>query len=686
MKRWSTALAVLLMCAVSVSYADYVKIMFNVGGSPEQQAARPPGAPAGGGGDLGTGGGGGAQIGGPGAPGKGGGRLPGGIGGPLGGGGGSSDTPTGGGGPGVSGGGGIGDLGNPGGGGGPSLGSPTGGGNIGDLSGSLNPGAGLDSRAIWVEGVVEFDNKDARADKTRTLYLVKHKFGPNGQGQTWLPIPMPNNPNVKIGKQGVITAFITPEYRLYHIQAPTMAQRLEAKKKDLAKTKQDSNAAALMEFAQWCLQHGQLDEVAKTMEKAAKLEPKNPIIAAFQKTEAAVNQTLKPGDGEVWRERLGNFRMLSGGKHYHVVYEDDESLAGRLRDRLESNYRAFYYWWALKGIVPPQPERRLTAILVQETRSFEHQHREIFDRPMMAADGFLARRDNVAIISARRLDGAYDALSKYAKPFTLGTNPETLLKGAGFQKGKNPYETATAQTLTLLQAALQEESDLMTATHEGTRQLIAAIGLLPRNVIAPQWIDFGMGSVFETPKGAFWPGTGAPSWTHLDEFKRADKDKKLEKADTALRGVVTDRYFREAHELAEKEKTEREKARTAKAGDPPPPAPEPDKDTADKVLARGRAQAWGLTYFLAQTRLPQLLRYYGELQQLPRDLQFDEDVLWQTFLRAFDLVKPGDTAEDRAKVFILASEWQKYLRGTPLPGDELRRDVARDLDKKPARP
>lgn len=681
MKRWFLVLAGLLGGAFGLAHADYIKIVLNVGGSPDARPGAQPGQPPpGAGGELGQGG--------PGTGGAPSGRLPG-LGGPgFGpGAGGSPDDGRGGGGtPG------LGDPGGPGAGrlpgaggdlgsgvpGGPGTGRLPGAG--GDLGDTLNPNAaaamsqGLDTRAIWVEAIVEYDAKEAKPDKTRALYLIKHKFG-----QTWIPIPMPNSPNVRVLRQGPITAFVTPEYRLIHIKGQTIAQRYEQKRKDMAKAKLDANAQALLDLAQWCLQHGLLEEVPKVMERAAKADPKHPVVLAFQKTQAALVRPLKPDDdAEVWRDRFG-LKTLEGGAHYRVLYEESLEPATRFRARLENNFRAFYYWWALKGQVLPIPEQRLVTLLIENQETFDRQHRDIFNSPTMAADGFLARRDNVAVVSSIRLDNMFDSLTKYSRPKILGLSKDALREGKGWTKTKGILDVASAQTLLLMQDALQDESEHMTATHEGTRQLIAAAGLLPRAVVAPQWVDFGMGSFFETPKGAFWPGTGAPHWLHLALLKQLEKDKKLDKPDVALKGIVTDRYFLEAAALAEKERAEREKT----SADRPTEA-DKDKDTAEKSLAKARAQAWGLTFFLAQQRLPQLLRYYQELQQLPRDLHFDEDVLWLTFARAFDLMdhaKPGQV--DGGKVYKLASQCQQFLRVTPLPAAELQRDITQEKELRP---
>src|SRR5207244_307051 len=207
----------------------------------------------------------------------------------------------------------------------------------------------------------------------------------------------------------------------------------------------------------------------------------------------------------------------------------------------------------------PLPQRRLVAVLVDSPEVFEQKHKEIFDDATMVEDGFYVHRDNLAVLSGKRLDESYDALSKVAKIMwdRLGVrlSPQDLLKGKGLNMGPLYYnESAKAQTLTLVHKAMEEEGERATVTHEGTRQLIAAVGLLPRSVEAPQWIDFGMASFFETPKGSYWWGTGAPNMTYLVNFKFWDNTKKLDKNPAeALKSVVTDRYFHKIKDSKSKE-------------------------------------------------------------------------------------------------------------------------------------
>src|SRR5205814_2459073 len=128
--------------------------------------------------------------------------------------------------------------------------------------------------------------------------------------------------------------------------------------------------------------------------------------------------------------------------------------------------------------------------------------------------------------------------------------------------------------------ALEEDAEVAAVSHEGTRQLIAASKLLPRTVAAPEWVEFGMASLFETPKGAAWPAVGRPSstlddqYSYLAKFKQLAKAKKKELPVDALKSVVTDGYFHQA-------------ARAA-------------KDKQKSALIKARTLSWSLTYFLSQ--------------------------------------------------------------------------------------
>jgi hypothetical protein len=192
-------------------------------------------------------------------------------------------------------------------------------------------------------------------------------------------------------------------------------------------------------------------------------------------------------------------------------------------------------------------------------------------------------------------------------------------------------------------------------THEGTRQLIAAAGLrpgtvlLPRGVAAPEWIQFGMGSFFETPEGAPWAGTGAPSWTYLVAYDVMQTGDKLDKPEDAIKKVITDKYFQEA-----------------------------DNGHNRDALVKARTMSWALTYYLARRHLDGLVRYYEELESLPRDLDFDDDVLLGCFGRAFGLMKDANSKQmDEGKLMDLAKDWYQTIKDTPLEINEARKDAVK---------
>ncbi|HEV3446826.1 MAG TPA: DUF1570 domain-containing protein, partial [Gemmataceae bacterium] len=155
------------------------------------------------------------------------------------------------------------------------------------------------------------------------------------------------------------------------------------------------------------------------------------------------------------------------------------------------------------------------------------------------------------------------------------------------------------------------------------------------------WFDFGVGSFFETPKGSFWAGVGATNVPYQWNLKRwkSSKSKYWEKnALEALKAVVTDRYFREAGTSKKKE----------------------------AELNRARTMSWALTYYLAQQKLDDLLRYYGELASLPRDMQLDDESMLRLFARAFGLVDVNNPSQlDAARAADFARKWYAYLESMP---------------------
>jgi hypothetical protein len=306
------------------------------------------------------------------------------------------------------------------------------------------------------------------------------------------------------------------------------------------------------------------------------------------------------------------------------------------------------------------PAHRLLAVVVKDPAKF-HEKRAAWGWLPLVGDGFLPRRDNIMIISAEHLEESYAILKSFNQSQLQGLRRDDLLSGAVWKQvdQKNYANYAYLQTLVLVEKALQVEAERATISHEATRQLLFATGLLPRNVDVPEWIQYGLSSFFETPPGAFYPGVGLPSWTNLLRFKYYNEKNRLRPNSDVLLRVVTDKYFQRANDS---------EALLNQAVDSNTLA---DRAQDDRAIAQ--STAWALVYYLAkQNKLDLLLRYSQELDRLPRDLQLGERVLRGCFERGFEVTSAKDfgqfaeawfkaMSEDQLEIPQYGREYLQYL-------------------------
>jgi hypothetical protein len=661
MKRYVLAVAALVGGSLAVARAEYIRISYNLGPSKAQptQVANGGLDPEGG---VGPGGGRGGGF--PGFPGSGRGGAPGGGGFP-----GGMGRPGGGGamGPGGAGGalgpggrGGAPGGGFPGGGFPGGMGRPGGGGAMGPggAGGALGPGGrggfpgfpgggGQDLSSL----LQEEDDGWLRAEAVVEYYksgTVRYR-GENLQ---------PSHPFPTIYHKWGRTALAEfSDIKFTFIQLPPVKARYKFKREELLRgVKPEDKPEKLLELARWALGHSLLTEYTEVMDELAKVKKDDPAVIAYQ----AVQKDLErrpPADPAArdLKDRLGSAYKIRESAHYTLLYNtpgSDSPQAALYLKLMEDNFRGYFYWFALRGRALVMPERRLTAVLVEKPEEFLV-HRRVYDNAPLIADGFCARRELLAFYSAKRLDEAYDALQKGTKDlWQSGWNLDDLLNAKGHAKA-TPDEIVKNEMLALLLKAMQQESALASVSQVGSIQLASATGpapgvaFLPRNVEVPRWLQAGVGSFFGTPKGAYWPGIGAPNWQYMVKFKMWENGKTLDPAAAALRSVVTDRYFLQA------------------AG----PAGNPAEVKADTM-------AWALVYFLAESKPGALISLCDELNRMPRDLAFDPDSLLACFGRALDLVDPTDpNAVNSVKTSKLADEWYSFLHYTNLEAAEAYNDA-----------
>ncbi len=702
MRRWCLAVAAVIGPLAGLVSADYVIIKVDLNkflaegegkkdgtpgfGMPGGYPGMPGGAPGGYPGGMMPGRMGGGMLGG-GMPGRMGGGMPGGMPGMPGGmpgmPGGMPGGPGGGGtsGSGFPGRGGMGMIGMPG--GAPGMpGGPGGRGGFPGMPGGMpgmpggmpgmmpgmpgmagGPGGEADEdkeeyHPLWAYAYLELKKPAAKSyDRQGKVlyYQIEHKWGK--------PVIVPNE---------AVTAYVR--------ESPLL-RRFDDRLRAI--TKEGKTPERLLLLAEWALERGLLTQFNKLIADVKAMAPGNATVRAVEKAAAALK--ARPGQDDPAAASLtrdlaeeGYRPVQSEAGHYTLLTnvknaQGDPSVKRRL-DQMEETYQTFYYWFAMKGSPRPVPNYRLVAVLVRETESnstkeFESKH-VLFDQVPMVADGFTARRDNVVILSTRRTDEAFNTLVRNntqlwtehrLKGHDLLNDPKMLQR-----RGKDVGATKipVLQTLALLQEAMQEESEHATVTHECVRQLEAASGLIPRNVNAAEWAQFGLAAFFETPHHAFYPVHGAANWNHLVNFKyhRRPKVGKLgnKKPLDILLSVISDRYFQTAYRgLREQGEVSTEKDKEAQAN-----------RVADQ-LEIARCTAWALTYYLMTNHQDKLLAYYGELRKLPRDVEYDAGVLKTAFGRAFGMLA-ADPADPRKQTLDLkaaaglAEAWMRNMHSVQL--------------------
>jgi hypothetical protein len=437
------------------------------------------------------------------------------------------------------------------------------------------------------------------------------------------------------------------------IQINVIAQNSPAKefeKQFKTKEKEKAKEVRWVTAADWALRHGLVKEFHATMEEFKKVEPKHAAVVNYTRVQNALKKPFGSDDpaAEGLLQDLAekNFRKVPDESGHYVVLTNlppnpqNEALVKRRLKSFDEVVENFYYWFAIQTELPqPEfPKHRLAVLLTSDAEE-HHDKLARWGFPVTLNGAFSSRRDNLVVLSARRFDEAFTNFEKANINLWSGVklNREELISGAVWDRpeGKNPQYVATIaglQMLAITQKAMEEDVQRAAFTHEGVRQLLLASGIAPRNVAVPDWYLSGFASFFETSNLAPYAGFGVPSWTNLITFKHCRKQGKLGKAPGALMDVLTDKHFRDA----QRTHLEMQDATADK---------EALFDQYREELEMARSSSWAFVYYLAKTKkFGKLLKYGQELNNLPRDLDLEDQALQAAFARAFapsDSKNPG---------------------------------------------
>ncbi|HLW66399.1 MAG TPA: DUF1570 domain-containing protein [Gemmataceae bacterium] len=683
MRHWLWAVALAAITAGSVR-ADYLIIRYNIGGK-AASASNSPGTPVGGSGDLRPGGGvttpgfsppGAIPGGNPGAAGGPRGQMPPGLG---------SMPPR----------------------GGAQQNVPGPGGQLSPAGGGLRPGGsapgmmpgGMPGNMPGGSGFGQAGSNDE--DTYETFVIAVVEVGSSMHENEKL------NMKQYIHKWGYTKAYNdNATIQTFLVKAPSLEKRFSDRRISSEKQNADSILSTAANFA---LNHGMVEKCIDVLEEVSKKPDLSPyakkVIDAYTQVKADLSKASAGSDAvNAWKGRLPDYKVIySNDGHYALFYNSGEPTTPPEVERrlalLERNMKAFYLWFVLKGKALPVPTDKMVAIQVNSADEFKVQRNALGD-VQLVSDGFFAPRDNVVVFSSKRTDEAYNMFAEQTRTYwAQGWNREDLLKGKEPPKGAKEAAGGTKkelmqrdlprmQTLALLEKALEEESEIAAVSHEGSRQLAVASGLISRVVEMPEWLEFGIGSLFETPKGpyagvdgaaqvAFWPSYGAPNWAYIRQWKKwsssKDEATKLDDAPVALKKTVQDIY---AHQVrlpvnteispnlspSERAKREKELAR------------------AKEDVTRARAYAWSLTYYLAKHHLDELLGYFKNMDNLPPDLELDGRTVLLTFAKSFKLTNAAGEVDEEA-LTKLANDWYKQMGSETAPGNDIHLDAPKPKPK-----
>ncbi len=455
----------------------------------------------------------------------------------------------------------------------------------------------------------------------------------------------------------------------------------------------DNGLDRYLELAIWCLEVGLLEKCQvemSTVEKSAAAKDAKVSTKVARALEAY--KQVKPiiADGiakqekaNAWKQKL-RYLGVATSKHYALVHNSEDPARDgvqRRLDALENNFKTFYLLFALKGKALPAPAEKLPAILVADSGVF-NKAKQTFEVGDLISDGLYARQENLTVFAPTRLDEGWRLFNQEMRDI-YQKHQVDLLKGQFPDFGKFPEDlqvkatqVARAQIFALVEAALQEESEIAVATHQGTLQLFTATGLLPRNTAAPDWLRFGLASLFEMPKGpfpgengtfvrmAFWPGAGGPNWEWRRYLDEMIQDHLIPEQPTDLLWqTLNGSAFERARELLAK---------------PPEVGGKDPTEAAQTEIGRGRCLTWALTYYLFTDRFPEFLAFLNDLGNQPRNVDVDQYLFLMTFCNAFHIDTAGLTpANLRGNLNAydeFAKNWISAVKRVDLPTVPLKLD------------
>jgi hypothetical protein len=381
------------------------------------------------------------------------------------------------------------------------------------------------------------------------------------------------------------------------------------------------DAQASFEAAVWALKHGLLREHEEGVKRTLEQDRNHREAAAVMKLKKQIDQPL--GDSSQQERELRALVTKPGMKvaksdHFILLHDTSDKPApehklARAQERLElleEVYESFLLLFYAKGVELEIPSERMKVVLFNDFKDYTSFSTGL-DSSLASAAGFWDPQRNVSVFYDHGTDDMFQALQR------LSSEMQSIAKEAIRLKGPATKDIVRfANTLELLVQVAQENEDIKVVSHEATHQMAGNTGLFPRQVRVPAWVHEGLATYFEAPDDATWSGIGAVNARRLEWYRGLERDRQHSNIDF----IVGDQIF--------------------------------DYAASHGAKLHGYGQAWALTHFLVERHFDKLLEYYRLLGELPRDVQFNSEVLSRVFTHVF-----GDNRQG------LDQEWRAYMNG-----------------------
>jgi hypothetical protein len=316
---------------------------------------------------------------------------------------------------------------------------------------------------------------------------------------------------------------------------------------------------------------------------------------------------------------------LVTSEHYVLLHDTPErpakgerkSRSQRRLELLEQAYQTFVLFFVAQDVELDIPRERLKVVLFNDEKDYLDFEASL-NPGLSSGAGFWDPARNTLFFNDRATSERYKSMQ------AIYDSLERQAEDAKKARTRAGDVVRFVKTLSVLIDVDRENSDIESVSHEATHQLAGSLGLLPGQVVIPDWVREGLANYFEIPADATWSGVGAINDQRLALYRALEEDRSHAGVDF----IVGDQLF--------------DYARTR------------------NIEAQGYAQAWALTHFLLETRVRDLVSFYRMLGSMPPDVTLNPLLLSELFGRVF-----GDPAA-------LDQQWRQSMRTLKTDVDRLK--------------